>query len=212
MEDTERNRTEPLGRFPKNNSDNCLTIQVPSLFEGYQPDREPRKSHSSPTRHPQRRRYSQGAILDATQCSVFSRDSWDTTPNSYDVDFLRHSSDNLQDVSSGHSNPFASTIALLDHESTASGGSTSVTSSEARRKVTRTPQERLNKLAKRHWPDDHLIPLDDICESPLAKTPNSPVQWSAGGQSGILQQHSTSSTLFTLDSSVTAAATAADKG
>lgn len=160
--------------LPKNNSDNCLTIQVPSLFENSDGEVSvpvARNAHSSPTNPSQRRRYSQGAILDvfATSQSLSS---------SYDVDSLRHAS--LRDVSAADTNPFSSTIHLMDQESSIASGSASVTSSETRRKVTRTPQERLNKLAKRpYWPEDNLVPLDDICESPLVKTPKEPVEWAA---------------------------------
>lgn len=178
------------GGMPKNNSDNCLTIQVP-LYDTTDTLMEPRKSHSSPSRHPLRpRRYSQGAVLVGPHFSVLSNELVNTSaspsPWSYDTDLLRHSTDNLRDITSDSS--FPSTAQLLDQESS------SIT--DGRKKVLRTPHERLNKLAKRHWPEDHLIPLDDICESPLVKTPNEPAQWSAEHR----ELHSTTATLFALDS------------
>lgn len=178
--------------IPKNNSENCLTIQVP-LYE----TTDSRKSHSSPSRHPLRpRRYSQGAVLVGPHFSVLSGELVNTSaspsPWSCDVDLLRHSSENLRDITSDSA--FPSTAHLLDQDSLTSGS----VSSDGRKKVSRTPHERLNKLAKRHWPDDHLIPLDDICESPLVKTPNEPAQWSAEHRES--HQLSTTATLFALDS------------
>lgn len=192
-----------------NSSDNCLTIQVPRLYDLENNDvvaQEFRKAHSSPTRHPQRRRYSQGAILDtSSSLSIFST-------GVYDVDLLRHSTEKLRDISSTDTNPFSSTIQLMDQESLASGSASVTSSIETRRKVSRTPQERPNKLAKRQWPDDNLMPLDDICESPLVKTPNEPVQWSSFGNSTVAHP-STTSTLFALDNvSATLQTTTVDKG
>lgn len=187
-------------RIPKNKSENSLTIQVPNLLDNIDSlDEGGRKAHSSPIRHPQRRRYSQGAVLVGPRYSVLTGElvnssSSSSAWSSYDVDYVRHSSENLRElIQAEAANPFASTIHLLEHESMASGGS--ISAPEHRKKNQKTPQERLNKLAKRHWPDDHLIPLDDICESPLVKTPNEPATWSAGHHS-VLQQHSTTNTLF----------------
>ena len=166
--------TSALTGLPKNNSDNCLTVQVHSLLESDDivgPVVSPRKAHSSPTRHPQRRRYSQGAV---PHISLWSGN---TSAASDDGELFRHSTENLRHVSPD-SNPFASTIQLMDHES-ATSGSASGSESTARRKVSRAP----HKFAKRqHWPEEqhHQVPLDDICESPLVKTPNEPAQWSVG--------------------------------
>lgn len=205
-----RRRDTTLGiGMPKNNSENCLTIQVPSLYENDNPIVEPRKAHSSPTRHPQRRRYSQGSVFVGSHFSVLNGDeelerintisSSSPTPPlwAFDEDLLRHSTENIPSYLD-NSNPFPSSVHLLDQDETTASGRSS-TASDSRRKVSKTPQERLNKLAKRHWPEDNLIPLDDICESPLVKTPNEPAQWSAGKNSA-LQQHSTTTTLFALDS------------
>lgn len=197
-----------------NRSDNCLMTQVPHLFENNDGVvAQTRKAHSSPTRHPQKRRYSQGAVLDAQSFSIFTTGVTSTPSYSYDVDLLRHSTENLRDISSSDTNPFSSTMQLVDQESIASGSASVTSSTETRRKVSRTPQERLNKLAKRHWPEDNLIPLDDICESPLVKTPNEPVHWSssAGGGISSLAHPSTTSTLFALDS-LSSTLQTADKG
>lgn len=198
----------PRTGIPKNKSENSLTIQVPNLLDNIDTLDEGRKAHSSPIRHPQRRRYSQGAVLVGPRYSVLTGElvnssSSSSAWSSYDVDYMRHSSENLRDlIPAEPSNPFASTIHLLENESMASRGSISGSSStttavaEYRKKNQKTPQERLNKLAKRHWPDDHLVPLDDICESPLVKTPNEPATWSAGQNSVLQQLSSTSTTLF----------------
>lgn len=209
-------RSTSIG-MPKNNSENCLTIQVPSLFESDNLIIQPRNAHSSPVMNGQRRRYSQGAILVPPHFSVLTgqfeinsiRSTSSPTPpcSQTDLDYLRHSTENLRDSYSDSSQkPFASTIHLLgDRESSSLAGlgrsalGSQSSTLETRRKVSRTPHERLHKLAKRHWPEDNLIPLDDICESPLVKTPNEPAQWSAGTASSV-QQHSTSTTLFDLDS------------
>lgn len=174
--------------LPKNNSDNCLTIQVPEMAEDSDVVKERRRAQSSPTRHPtQRRRYSQGAVLDVQSFSIFRQDTL-SSPSSCDEEYLRHSLDNLRHISSSDSNPFASTMHLMDHGSSSS--------SEARRKTSRTAHERLHKLG------NNLNPLDDICESPLVKTPNEPVLWSLSPSAGssTLQQQSTSGVLFALDS------------
>lgn len=206
-----RRRDTTLGiGMPKNNSENCLTIQVPRLYENDNPIVEPRKSHSSPTRHPQRRRYSQGSVFVGSHFSVLNGDeelernttrssSSPTPPQwAFEEDLLRHSTEFIPSYLD-NSNPFPSSVHLLDQEETTTTSGRSSTASESRRKVSKTPQERLNKLAKRHWPEDNLIPLDDICESPLVKTPNEPAQWSAETNS-VLQQPSTTTTLFALDS------------
>lgn len=192
---TQRTGTINVG-LPKNNSETCLTIQVPNL---YPTTSEVRKSHSSPVHNlNQRRRYSQGAVLVMPQYSMSTGELGNTsafpTPWSCEADLFRHSSDNLKDLPSDSN--FASTIDLLtvNHEP-------GCRDSESRRKTSWTGQERLSKPSKRHWPDDHLTPLDDICESPLVKTPNEPVQWStAATEHSMLSQHSsTANTLFALD-------------
>lgn len=169
--------------MPKNKSENNLTIIQVSSFDDDDtkdpppspwlgeaaPYRSDRRSHSSPIKYNQRRRYSQGSVLadSLRHHSVLTGDinptttatdtlslasNWSTADTLFNVELLRHSSENIRDLqlASAPSNQSA---------------------------ITMNPTgRRPNKLqTKRHLSrpaDDHLIALDDICESPLVKSPN----------------------------------------